>query len=68
MQNTTEQLLTPTQVYRKLSISRSKFYRIRARLLANGVRTIWIDGSLKYLQSSIDRLIERCVRNGRPLV
>lgn len=62
-----EQLLTPTNVKDKLKISRSKFYRIRGRLIANGMQTVKIDGSVKYLESSIDELIQRCAREGRPL-
>lgn len=54
-----EQLLTPTEVYKKLRISRSKFYRIRAKLIANGLQTVKIDGSVKYLESSLDRMILR---------
>ena len=52
-----ERLLTPTDVKDKLRISRSKFYRIRGRLIANGMQTVKIDGSVKYLESSIDRMI-----------
>jgi predicted DNA-binding transcriptional regulator AlpA len=63
-----EQLLTPTDVKNKLRISRSKFYRLRAKLIANGVKTVRIDGSVKYLESSIDDLILRCASEGRPLV
>jgi predicted DNA-binding transcriptional regulator AlpA len=54
-----EQLLTPTEVSKKLRISRSKFYRIRAKLIANGLQKVKIDGSTKYLESSIDRMIIR---------
>jgi len=63
-----EQLLTPTDVKNKLRISRSKFYRLRAKLIANGVKTVRIDGSVKYLESSIDDLILRCASEGKPLV
>lgn len=62
-----EQLLRPTEVHKKLRISRAKFYRIRARLICNGMKTVTIDGSVKYLESSIDDLILRCAREGRPL-
>jgi predicted DNA-binding transcriptional regulator AlpA len=54
-----EQLLTPTEVAKKLRISRTKFYRIRARLIANGMQRVTIDGSIKYLESSLDRMIRK---------
>ena len=63
-----EYLLTPTDVYRKLRVSRSKFYRIKARLIANGMKTVVIDGSTKYLESSLDEMILRAAENGRPLI
>ena len=63
-----EQLLTPTDVKNKLRISRSKFYRIKPRLIAAGMKTVIIDGSTKFLESSIDELILRCAAEGKPLV
>jgi hypothetical protein len=63
-----EKLLTPTDVYRgKLRISRAKFYRIRFRLIAAGMKVVVIDGSTKYLESSIDEMILRSANEGRPL-
>ncbi|MBW8036663.1 MAG: hypothetical protein FVQ79_13825 [Planctomycetes bacterium] len=62
-----EQLLRPTEVHKKLRISRSKFYRIRARLIANGMKTIRIDGSVKYLESSIDAMIRKAAETEVPL-
>ena len=62
-----EQLLTPTNVKDKLKISRSKFYRIKPRLIAAGMKTVVIDGSTKFLESSIDALILRSANEGRPL-
>lgn len=52
-----EQLLSPTDTAKKLRISRAKFYAIRGRLMAAGMKKIIIDGNTKYLESSIDRLI-----------
>ncbi len=63
-----EQLLTPTDVTKKLRISRVKFYRIRAKLISNGMQTVTIDGSVKYLESTIDEMILRSAREGRGLV
>lgn len=62
-----EQLLTPTDVTKKLRISRAKFYRVRGQLIANGVRTVVIGGNTKYVESSIDRLIAKCAEEGKPL-
>lgn len=62
-----EQLLTPTNVKDKLKISRSKFYRIKPRLIAAGMKTVSIDGSVKYLESSIDAMIRRAAETEVPL-
>jgi hypothetical protein len=62
-----EQLLTPTDVTKKLRISRAKFYRIRGQLIANGVKTVVIGGNTKYIESSIDRLILKCAEEERPM-
>ena len=63
-----EQLLTPTDVAKKLRISRSKFYAIRARLMAAGMRKVVIDGCTKFTESSIDRLINKAAETENPLV
>jgi predicted DNA-binding transcriptional regulator AlpA len=63
-----EQLLTPTDVTKKLKISRAKFYRIRGQLIANGVKTVIIGGNVKYLESSLDRLILKCAEEDKPMV
>ena len=63
----TEQLLTPTEVYRKLRISRSKFYSVRAKLISAGMQTVKIDGAVKYLESSIDAMILRAATEGGAL-
>ncbi len=62
-----EQLLTPTDVTKKLRISRSKFYNIRARLIARGMKKVIVGGNAKYLESSIDRMIIRAAENDQPL-
>jgi hypothetical protein len=63
-----EQLLTPTDVTKKLRISRAKFYRIRGQLIANGVKTVIIGGNTKYVESTIDKLILKCAEDGKPMV
>ncbi len=67
MQNRPEQLLKACDVYRRLSISNSKFYRIRLRLVANGLKVVSIDGNDKYLESSLDEMIRRAAKNGTPI-
>ncbi len=63
----TEQLLTPTDVTKKLRISRAKFYRIRAKLIASGMKRVVIGGSVKYLESSIDKLLRKAAETEVPL-
>ncbi len=63
----TEQLLTPTDVTKKLRISRSKFYRIRAKLIAGGMKRVVIGGNTKYLESSIDALLRKAAETEVPL-
>ena len=67
MQNRSEQLLRPSEVYRKLRISKSKFYRIQGRLVAGGMKRVRIDGNCKYLESSIDEMIRKAAETERPL-
>jgi predicted DNA-binding transcriptional regulator AlpA len=62
-----EKLLTPIEVSRKLGISKAKFYRLRARLTARGMKKITVGGSPKYLESSIDRMIIRSAEKDQPL-
>ncbi len=62
-----EQLLTPTDVTKKLRISRTKFYNLRARLIARGMNRVIVGGNTKYLESSIDRMIIRAAENDQPL-
>lgn len=62
-----EQLLTPEGVAKKLRISRTTFYDLRPRLIANGIKTMKVGKNIKYLESSIDALIRRCVETGQPM-
>lgn len=62
-----EQLLTPTDVCKKLRISRSKFYAIRGRLMARGMKRVVVDGNTKFLESSIDRLIMQAAETETPI-
>ncbi len=62
-----EKLLKPIEVSRKLGISRAKFYTLRAKLTARGMKKVIVGGSTKYLESSIDRMIIRSAENDQPL-
>jgi predicted DNA-binding transcriptional regulator AlpA len=63
-----KQLLTTKQTAQRLGISRANFYRIRAKLIAKGLKTTRIGSSTKYLESSLDKLIDRAINADRPLV
>ena len=63
-----KQLLTTKQTAQRLGISRANFYRIRAQLIAKGLKTTRIGSSTKYLESSLDKLIDRAINADRPLV
>lgn len=67
MPNTTEQLLRPKEVYTKLRISKSKFYRIQSKLIAAGMKRVRIDGNNKFLESSIDKMIRRAAETETPI-
>ncbi len=63
-----EQLMTPMDVARKLRISRATFYRFRGKLIAAGLKMIVVGEYKKYLESSLDRLIQKSAEEGRPLI
>ena len=63
-----KQLLKAKDVAARLSISMPTFYRVRAKLLAKGLKTTTIGSGTKYLESSLDKLIERAINADRPLV
>jgi hypothetical protein len=62
-----ENLLTTSDILKKIRVSRATFYRFRGRLIANGLKTIKVGTYTKYLESSLDRLIQKCAEEGRPL-
>lgn len=63
-----EQLLNPMQVAEKLNISRTTFYEIKPQLIAKGLKTLRIGQHIKYLESSLDKLIVKAAESERPLV
>ena len=62
------QLLTTRQVVNRLGIGHTKFYELRPRLIAKGLKTARIGRSTNYLESSLEELIDTAIRTGRPLV
>jgi predicted DNA-binding transcriptional regulator AlpA len=63
----TEQLLTPIDTAKKLAISRTTFYKLRYRLIANGLQYVVLGGIVKYRQSSLDRLIADAAEQKKPI-
>jgi len=53
-----ERLLTPEQVAEQLGISRSQFYRLKPALIAKGMRTVVVGRRRKFIESSLDRVIQ----------
>ena len=63
-----KQLLTPLQAAKRLGICRAKFYVLRPKLVARGLKGTRVGKTMKYLESSLDKLIQTAVDNERPLV
>ena len=53
-----ERLLTPEQVAEQLGIPRSQFYRLKPALIAKGMRTVVVGRRRKFIESSLDRVIQ----------
>ena len=47
----------------RLSVSRTTFYEIRPKLIALGLKTVKVGKYVKYLESSLDRLIVYAAEN-----
>ena len=67
MVNRSEKLLRPVEVAKKIGVSKATFYRIRAKLIARGVKTVVVGSSTKYLESSVDSLILKSANSEKPL-
>ena len=63
-----EQLLKPMEVARRLGICRAKFYVLRPKLVAKGLKGTRVGKNVKYLESSLEELIDTAIRTGLPLV
>jgi hypothetical protein len=63
-----KQLLTPLQAAKRLGICRAKFYVLRPKLVAKGLKGTRVGKNMKYLESSLEELIDKAIRTGQPLV
>jgi len=63
-----KQLLTPLQAAKRLGICRAKFYVLRPKLIAKGLKGTRVGKNMKYLESSLEELIQTAVDTDTPLV
>ena len=64
----TKRLLKTKDVADRLGISMPTFFRLRTKLLAKGLKCTKIGSGTKYLESSLDKLIDQAITMDRPLV
>jgi hypothetical protein len=62
-----EQLLTQTDVTRRLHISKTTFYRMRHRLAVLGLEHVILGGMIRYREASLDRLIADAAQQKKPI-
>ena len=60
--------ITNTQAADQLEVSRATFYRMRPKLIARGLKCIKIGGTVRYLESSLEKVIDAALKNDSPLV
>ena len=58
-----EQLLKTKDVANRLSVPLSTFYRLRAKLIAQGLKRVKVGKSTRYLESSLDKVILKMVED-----
>ena len=63
-----KQLLNAKDVAARLGICRAKFYVLRPRLVAKGLKGTRVGKNMKYLESSLEELIDKDISTGQPLV
>jgi sugar-specific transcriptional regulator TrmB len=63
-----ERLLGPSEIARRLSISRTHLYRILPGLLSQGLQRVIVGGRAKYCEASLDLIIRGSADRERPLV
>jgi predicted DNA-binding transcriptional regulator AlpA len=56
-----KQLLTTRQAAARLEVSRATFYRMRSKLIARGLKRIKIGGYTRYLESSLEKVIDKAM-------
>ena len=61
------QLLTTRQVEKRLGIGHTKFYELLPQLIAKGLKKVRVGKRTKYLESSLDQIIDRAINAGRPI-
>ena len=62
-----KQLLTTRQTAQRLGISLASFYRMRSALIAKGLKCTKVGNGTRYLESSLDKLIDRAINADRPI-
>ena len=62
-----KQLLTTRQAAQRLGISLASFYRMRSTLIAKGLKHTKVGNGTRYLESSLDKLIDRAINADRPI-
>jgi predicted DNA-binding transcriptional regulator AlpA len=55
--------ITNTQAAAQLEVSRATFYRMRPKLIARGLKCIKIGGYVRYLESSLEKVITKALEN-----
>ena len=63
-----KQLLKAKDVAKRLNISMSNFYRVRTRLIAKGLKFTTVGSGTRYLESSLEKIIDRAINADRPVV
>ena len=56
-----KRFMTTTQAAARLEVSRATFYRMRPKLIARGLKRIKIGGYTRYLESSLEKVIDKAI-------
>ena len=62
-----EKLISRQDAAEMLGVSTRTFSRIKAKLIARGLKSVKVGRYTKYLQSSLDNLILKAIRTGKDL-
>ena len=63
-----KQLLNAKDVAARLGICRAKFYVLRPKLVAKGLKGTRVGKNMKYLESSLEEPIDKAISTGQSLV